>query len=103
MEEFVDVFHHGKEENAYFPLTKEKNDYSEEIRKFLIEHELGRRIAYMLRRELDTLNDNHDDNDKNRKKGPKWNKDKSKEPVARFLKSYAVFRLTAPFHLRKLD
>jgi hypothetical protein len=42
----------------------------------------------MLRRELDTLT-----NQKNSKEGgQKWN-GKSKEPVARFLKSYAVFIL----------
>ena len=52
IEEFVDHFHHEKEEKAYFPDTKEKNGFSEDIHKFLIEHELGRRIAMMLRREL---------------------------------------------------
>jgi hemerythrin-like domain-containing protein len=88
IEEFVDAFHHGKEENAYFPVTKYKNSFSEDIRKFLIEHELGRRIAKMLRRELDSLID-HDRYDKY--EGLKWNINKSKEPVARFLKSYAVF------------
>lgn len=87
IEEFVDAFHHGKEENAYFPVTQYKNSFSEDIRKFLIEHELGRRIAKMLRRELDLLVD-HDRYDKY--EGLKWN-NKSKEPVARFLKSYAVF------------
>jgi hemerythrin-like domain-containing protein len=87
IEEFVDAFHHGKEEKAYFPITKYKNSFSEDIRKFLIEHELGRRIAKMLRRELDLLID-HDKYDKY--EGLKWN-NKSKEPVARFLKSYAVF------------
>jgi len=87
IEEFVDAFHHGKEEKAYFPITKYKNSFSEDIRKFLIEHELGRRIAKMLRRELDLLVD-HDRYDKY--EGLKWN-NKSKEPVARFLKSYAVF------------
>ena len=40
MEEFIDGFHHGKEEKAYFPVTKDKNGFSEDIRKFLIEHEL---------------------------------------------------------------
>ena len=43
MEEFVDAFHHDKEEKAYFPVTKDKNSFSEDIRKFLIEHELGRK------------------------------------------------------------
>ena len=88
IEEFVDAFHHGKEEKAYFPVTKHKNGYSEDIRKFLIEHELGRRIAKMLRRELDLVID-HDKYEK--AKELKWKNNKSKEPVARFLKSYAVF------------
>jgi hemerythrin-like domain-containing protein len=87
IEEFVDAFHHGKEEKAYFPITKEKNNFSEDIRKFLIEHELGRRIAKMLRRELDLLIDHKR---YNKYEGLKWN-NKNKEPVARFLKSYAVF------------
>lgn len=88
IEEFVDAFHHGKEEKAYFPVTKHKNSFSEDIRKFLIEHELGRRIAKMLRRELELLID-HDKYDQSA--GLKWKTNKSKEPVARFLKSYAVF------------
>src|ERR671921_2872515 len=54
-EEFIDAFHHGKEEKAYFPVTRNKNGLSEDVRKFLIEHELGRRIANMLRRELNAL------------------------------------------------
>ena len=87
IEEFVDAFHHGKEEKAYFPVTKHKNSFSEDVRKFLIEHELGRRVAKMLRRELDLLIDN-DRYDKSERL--KW-KNKSKEPVARFLKAYAVF------------
>ena len=75
IEEFVDKFHHGKEEQAYFPETQYKDNFGEDIRKFLIEHELGRRIARMLRRHLES-----------------WKKGKdSREPVARFLKSYAVF------------
>jgi hemerythrin-like domain-containing protein len=87
IEEFVDAFHHEKEEKTYFPVTKDKNSFSEDIRKFLIEHEFGRRISKMLRRELDLLID-HDSYDKY--EGLKWN-NKNKEPVARFLKSYAVF------------
>ena len=90
IEEFIDAFHHGKEEKAYFPVTKNKDGYSEDIRKFLIEHELGRRIASMLRRELQILrkSDNqtttHSMQDRTETKG-------KKEPVARFLKSYVVF------------
>ena len=94
IEEFVDHFHHGKEEKAYFPETKEKDGFVEDIRKFLIEHELGRRIAIMLRRELTELRK------KIKEEGNNWiNKEDKKEketmliyePVARFLKSYAVF------------
>ncbi len=97
MEEFIDAFHHGKEEKAYFPITRSKDGFSEDIRKFLIEHELGRRIANMLRRELNALieHDDDDDDDSNSKGGAgivglKWN-NRNKEPVARFLKSYAIF------------
>lgn len=75
IEEFVDRLHHGKEEQAYFPETKSKDNFGEDIHKFLIEHELGRRIARMLRRHLNSW-----------KKGTD-----SREPVARFLKSYSVF------------
>jgi hemerythrin-like domain-containing protein len=93
MEEFIDAFHHGKEEKAYFPITKNKDKLSEDIRKFLIEHELGRRIANMLRRELNALTEHEHDHGNNSKGagiGLKWN-NRSKEPVARFLKSYAIF------------
>ncbi len=93
MEEFIDAFHHGKEEKVYFPVTTNKDGFSEDIRKFLIEHELGRRIANMLRRELNALIE-HDDNTTSNSKdtgiGMKWNK-RNKEPVARFLRSYAIF------------
>jgi hemerythrin-like domain-containing protein len=87
IEEFVDRFHHGKEEHAYFPETRDKNGFAEDIRKFLIEHELGRRIAMMLRRELKVWKQN-----KHKKIIVESDEDpKIKEPVARFLKSYAVF------------
>jgi len=93
IEEFIDHFHHGKEEKAYFPETKEKDGFVEDIRKFLIEHELGRRIAIMLRRELMELRGKI-------KEESDWIIDQDKkekentliyEPVARFLKAYAVF------------
>ena len=90
MEEFIDVFHHGKEEKAYFPITRSKDGFSEDIRIFLIEHELGRRIANMLRRELNASIDHDDSNSKGIGIGLKWN-NRNKEPVARFLKSYAIF------------
>jgi hemerythrin-like domain-containing protein len=90
MEEFIDAFHHGKEEKAYFPITRSKDGFSEDIRKFLIEHELGRRIANMLRSELNALIEYDDSNSKGVGIGLKWN-NRKKEPVARFLKSYATF------------
>jgi hemerythrin-like domain-containing protein len=90
MEELIDTFHHGKEENAYFPSTHNKNSFSEDIRKFLIEHELGRRISRMFKRELLIW----------RKCIIEGKPVGSKEPMARFLKSYAVFIID---HLGKED
>ncbi len=76
IEEFVDAFHHGKEEKAYFPASEDKNEmYAEEVRKFRIEHEFGRRVAKMMQRSL-----------KEWKRGVD-----GREPVARFLKTYAAF------------
>jgi len=87
IEEFVDHFHHGKEEKAFFPDTKDKNGFAEDVRKFLIEHEFGRRIATMLRRELNEWKKNM------KERSTETNKHitTSLEPVARFLKSYALF------------
>lgn len=86
IEEFVDFFHHGKEEMAYFPETREKKIFEEDVRKFLIEHEFGRRIAIMLKasvsnwkKSVDTTRPNNKDNKK------------LTEPVARFLRTYAIF------------
>ena len=81
MEELIDTFHHGKEEEAYFPSTNNKNSFSEDVRKFLIEHEPGRRISRMFKRELLIW----------RKCVIEGKQPGSKEPIARFLKSYAVF------------
>lgn len=90
IEEFVDNFHHGKEEKAYFPETKDKDDFAEDVRKFLIEHELGRRIANMLRREIKVLKENRNSKS-NYETAMNDDEGKLVEPVARFLKSYAVF------------
>jgi hemerythrin-like domain-containing protein len=105
IEEFVDRFHHGKEEQAYFPETKDKNAFAEDIRKFSIEHELGRRIAMMLRRELNVWKENTRKKkqageekeevigqlERDKKQVIEYVDPKIKEPTARFLKSYAVF------------
>ena len=79
IEEFVDRFHHSKEELSYFPGKQNKDSIIDEyIHKFLIEHEFGRRIAKMLQRSLKT-----------------WREDRTKkesiEPVARFLRTYSIF------------
>jgi hemerythrin-like domain-containing protein len=95
IEEFVDRFHHGKEEQAYFPETKDKNGFAEDVRKFLIEHELGRRIAMMLRRELNIWKQNKYKKEiketEREKIMVKDDDPKIKVAIARFLKSYAVF------------
>lgn len=76
IEEFVDAFHHGKEEKAYFPSTEGKSDaFAEDVRKFKIEHEFGRRVARMMQRHLNEWKSGID----------------GQEPVARFLKTYAIY------------
>ncbi len=86
IEEFVDHFHHGKEETGYFPETKERSEFSEDIRKFLIEHEFGRRIAIMLRREVNIWKSKIKEADKDGEQN-----EHLIEPIARFLKAYAIF------------
>lgn len=77
IEQFVDQLHHGKEEKGYFPGTENRDHYSEEIRKFVIEHEFGRRISKRIRIHLEELLQGMD----------------SREPLARYLKTYSVFIL----------
>lgn len=77
MEQFVDKFHHGKEENSYFPETETKNHYSEEIYRFVLEHEFGRRIAKRVRIHLEDFLQGKE----------------AREPLARYLKTYSVFIL----------
>ena len=77
IEQFVDQFHHGKEENSYFPKAESKGSYSEEIRKFVIEHEFGRRIARRVRIHLEEFLQGKD----------------ARDSLARYLKTYSVFIL----------
>lgn len=77
IEQFVDQLHHGKEEKGYFPGTEGRDHYSEEIRKFVIEHEFGRRISKRIRIHLEEFLRGMD----------------SREPLARYLKTYSVFIL----------
>ncbi len=75
IDEFIDRFHNLKEEKSYFPVTKDKHESAEDIRKFLIEHEFGRRIANMLLKDV-----------------YKWkNGMDAREPIARFLKLYSIY------------
>jgi hemerythrin-like domain-containing protein len=77
IEQFVDNFHHGKEEGSYFPETESIDRYCEEIRKFVIEHEFARRIAERIRLHLEEFLQGRD----------------AREPLARYLKTYSVFIL----------
>jgi hemerythrin-like domain-containing protein len=77
IEQFVDQFHHGKEETSYFPETEHLDDYSDEVRKFVIEHEFGRRIARRVKIHLEEFLQGKD----------------AREPLARYLKTYSVFIL----------
>ncbi len=77
IEQFVDQFHHGKEETGYFAEAEHRDHYSDEIRKFVVEHEFGRRIAKRVRIHLEELLQGKN----------------AREPLARYLKTYAVFIL----------
>src|SRR5689334_4136175 len=75
MSEFLDAIHYSREEDAYFPCVASYDTLKEEIRAFMIEHEFARRIAKSISTHLQSW-----------KKG-----NNEREPVARFLKAYAVY------------
>ena len=77
IEQFVDQLHHGKEERGYFPETENRDHYSDEVRKFVIEHEFGRRIARRINLHLEEFMRGVD----------------AREPLARYLRTYSVFIL----------
>ncbi|HLG37954.1 MAG TPA: hemerythrin domain-containing protein [Nitrososphaera sp.] len=77
IEQFVDQLHHGKEEKGYFPETENREHYSDEVRKFVIEHEFGRRIAMRINLHLEEFMRGVD----------------AREPLARYLRTYSVFIL----------
>lgn len=75
MSEFLDAIHYSREEDAYFPCVVSYGSLKEEIKAFMIEHEFSRRIADNIAKNLQ-----------------KWKKGKDcREPVARFLRAYAVY------------
>lgn len=75
MSEFLDTIHYSREEDAYFPCVGSYGSLKEEIRAFMIEHEFSRRIASNISKYLQ-----------------KWKSgENGSEPVARFLKTYAIY------------
>lgn len=75
MSEFLDAIHYAREEDQYFPCVASYDSLKQEIRMFMIEHEFGRRIALNISKHLQ-----------------KWKLgENQREPVARFLKAYAVY------------
>ena len=86
MSEFLDSIHYEREENSYFACVASYGGLNEEIRRFMIEHEFGRRVARKISAYL-----------------REWRSgtgDSPREPVARFMKTYYVY-LTD--HLSKED
>lgn len=75
MSEFLDAIHYAREENQYFPCVASYDSLKQEIRVFMIEHEFGRRIALNISKHLQRWKSGED----------------QREPVARFLKAYAVY------------
>lgn len=73
--EFVDSIHHSREEDAYFPCVASYDNLKEEIRKFMIEHEFGRNIARKISEYMKKWKGGED----------------AREPVARYLRTYAIF------------
>ncbi len=73
--EFVDTIHHSREEDSYFPCVASYDTLKEEIHKFMVEHEFGRKVARKLSHHL-----------KRWKKG-----EDAREPVSRYMRTYAIF------------
>ncbi|MCA9812604.1 MAG: hemerythrin domain-containing protein [Nitrosarchaeum sp.] len=73
--EFIDTIHHSREEDSYFPCVSSHDSLKEEIHKFLVEHEFGRRVARKISHHLKRLKNGED----------AW------ENITRYLKTYAVF------------
>jgi hemerythrin-like domain-containing protein len=75
MYEFLDAIHYSREEDAYFPCVASYGSLKDKIRAFMIEHEFSRRVAGNIAKHLQ-----------------KWKAgEDNREPVARFLKAYAVY------------
>lgn len=75
MSEFLDTIHYAREEDKYFPCVASYDNLKDEIRAFMIEHEFGRRLASNVSKHLQMWKQGQD----------------QQEPVARYLKAYAVY------------
>jgi len=73
--EFLDAIHYSREENSYFPCAGVNGSFAEEVRKFMIEHQFGKNVAYQISRHLNRWKAGED----------------AREPVARFLRTYAIY------------
>jgi hemerythrin-like domain-containing protein len=82
--EFLDSIHYSREEDSYFACVASYDYLRDEIRKFMIEHEFSRRIAKSINKHLQEWKNGKD----------------SREPVARFLRTYSIY---LDDHLKKED
>lgn len=82
--EFLDSIHYSREEDSYFACVASYDSLKDEIRKFMIEHEFSRRIAKNINRHLQEWKNGKD----------------SREPVARYLRTYSIY---LEDHLKKED
>lgn len=82
--EFLDSIHYSREEDSYFACVASYDSLRDEIRKFMIEHEFSRRIAKSINKHLQEWKNGKD----------------SREPVARFLRTYSIY---LDDHLKKED
>lgn len=73
--EFIDAVHYSREEDSHFACVSAYGSLDEQVRKLLIEHEFGRRIASRLSAHLREWGSG---------RGPL-------EPVVRYLKTYHVY------------
>lgn len=84
MSEFIDAVHYSREEGSHFACVSGYGSLDGQIRKFLIEHEFGRRIASKLRGHVREWGSG---------RGPL-------EPVVRYLRTYHIY---LEDHLSKED
>ena len=82
--EFLDSIHYSREEDSYFPCAGLSGNFAAEVRRFLVEHQFGRNVAFQVSRHLKRWKEGQD----------------AREPVARFLRTYGIYLQD---HLNKED